>query len=79
MQPTINRIGGLKLLSMFREGLRSDAALGQNANGLQAERNHYYEERSGIGFHRDSKRKYVSTPALDVGLLYGFNCACPGP
>jgi len=56
-QPTVHPLRALPLL----DGVRSVLPqwLGAKAEGLYAEGNHYYEKKSGIGFHGDAERKVV--------------------
>ena len=78
MQPTVNCMSELKVLNAFREGLRSDQALGQKASGLYAEGNHYYEEKSGIGFHGDSERKIVICLSIGGESTLRYQWRFPG-
>ena len=51
-QPTVHALSGLPLLHSIRECL--PVWLGSKAARLNAEGNHYYEVKSGIGFHGDA-------------------------
>ncbi len=56
-KPTIVSFDALPCLNAVRMGLEKE--LGAKAANLCAEGNHYFESKSGIGFHGDSERKIV--------------------
>ena len=61
-QCTIVPFGSLPHLNRFRVALGE--VLGEQADGLSAEGNHYYHDQSGIGFHGDGERKIVICASL---------------
>lgn len=54
---TVNSFGRLPYLAAIKTAL--PRYLGAKAEGLNAEGNWYFEEKSGIGFHGDAERKIV--------------------
>jgi alkylated DNA repair dioxygenase AlkB len=63
-------------LLTFRKNLAS--LLGDKATGLNAEGNHYYEEKSGIGFHGDAERKIVICLSLGGSSVLRYHWRMPG-
>jgi hypothetical protein len=51
---------------------------GEKARGLQSEGNHYYDRKSGIGFHGDSERKRVICCSLGTPTSLYFYWRGPG-
>ncbi len=56
-QPTVNGFDRLEFLNQIKNELPK--WFGPKAEGLNAEGNFYFEEKSGIGFHGDAERKIV--------------------
>ena len=52
--------------------------LGQKAEGLYAEGNHYYQAKSGIGFHGDAERKIVVCLSLGSTSVLRYQWRKPG-
>ena len=64
------------IMSAFRNGLVH--VLGERANDLSAEGNHYYEQKSGIGYHGDAERKIVICLCLGGSSVLKYNWRMPG-
>ena len=63
-------------LSKFRDNLPK--AFGEEkASNLEAEGNHYYEDKSGIGFHGDSERKTVICLSLGKPSVLRYQWRLP--
>lgn len=75
-QCTVRAFAALPLLNRVRERLPS--VFGSGAQGLHAEGNHYFEERSGIGFHGDSERKIVICLSLGQPTTLRYCWRMPG-
>ena len=73
-QPTVHAFP--PRLAAFRTGCA--AVLGPKAQGLGAEGNHYFEPRSGIGFHGDSERKIVICLSLGGSSTLRYQWRFPG-
>ena len=52
--------------------------LGEKARVAYAEGNHYYEQRSGIGFHGDAERKLVICASLCATYTLRYQWCAPG-
>lgn len=63
-------------LAAFRNGLAS--VLGDKAAGLSAEGNHYFEPKSGIGYHGDAERKIVICLSLGGSSVLRYHWRMPG-
>lgn len=63
-------------LAAFRNGLPS--VLGDKAVGLSAEGNHYFEPKSGIGYHGDAERKIVICLSLGGSSVLRYHWRLPG-
>ena len=75
-QSTIIGYGEVPLFAAFRAQLPK--ALGEKANALQSEGNHYYNDKAGIGFHGDSERKIVVCASLGSPTTLRFYWRAPG-
>lgn len=75
-QFTIKAFNEVPLLQAFRESLPT--WLGETAQGLSAEGNHYYCDASGIGFHGDSERKIVICLSLGRTSVLRYHWRFPG-
>jgi len=75
-QCTVRAFSSLLFLNAFRNNLQ--LYLGERARGLYAEGNHYYEDKSGIGFHGDSERKTVICLSLGKSTTLRFQWRLPG-
>jgi alkylated DNA repair dioxygenase AlkB len=73
---TVVAFNRLPHLDAFRKALPS--VLGEHGNGLNAEGNHYYESKSGIGFHGDAERKIVVCLSLGKGSTLRYHWREPG-
>jgi len=74
-QPTVHALTGLPLLGGVANALPH--WLGAKADGLFAEGNHYFEKRSGIGFHGDAERKIVVCLSLGSGATLRYQWRAP--
>jgi alkylated DNA repair dioxygenase AlkB len=63
-------------LKAFRSGLVE--VLGDRAINLNAEGNHYYEKKSGIGYHGDAERKIVICLSLGGESVLRYHWRMPG-
>ena len=54
------------------------SVLGEKANGLNAEGNHYDHSKSGIGFHGDAERKIVVCLSLGKTSTLRYHWRMPG-
>jgi len=52
--------------------------IGNKANGLNAEGNHYHQPKSGIGYHGDAERKIVICLSLGKSSILRYNWRMPG-
>ena len=73
-QPTVHKFP--PHLAAFRAGL--EVLLGPKASGLNAEGNHYFERKSGIGFHGDAERKIVICLSLGGASVLRYHWRTPG-
>lgn len=67
---TVNSFARLPCLNQIR--LRLSEYLGVKAEGLNAEGNFYFEDKSGIGFHGDAERKIVICLSLGTTSTLRF-------
>ena len=63
-------------LAVFRNELAW--VLGDKADGLSAEGNHYFEPNSGIGYHGDAERKIVICLSLGGSSVLRYHWRMPG-
>lgn len=75
-QCTVKAFGEVPRLRAFRDALPQ--WLGERAQGLCAEGNHYFEAASGIGFHGDSERKIVVCLCLGRSSTLRYHWRLPG-
>ena len=75
-QSTVVGFNEVPELSQIREGLVE--LLGESARDLNAEGNHYYESKSGIGFHGDAERKVVVCLSLGKSDTLRYYWRTPG-
>ena len=61
-----------------RSAIKPPQMLGQKAEGLYAEGNHYYQAKSGIGFHGDAERKIVVCLSLGSTSVLRYQWRKPG-
>ena len=75
-QCSVKSFHSLPYLSKFREELPK--VFGEEkASDLEAEGNHYYEEKSGIGFHGDTERKTVICLSLGKPSVLRYQWRLP--
>ena len=75
-QCSVKSFMSMPYLSKFRDTLPK--AFGQEkASNLEAEGNHYYEDKSGIGFHGDSERKTVICLSLGKPSVLRYQWRLP--
>lgn len=72
---TIRAFKNLPWLANFRKELQSK--LGAKASGLNAEGNHYYNPKCGIGYHGDSERKIVIGLSLGAAAILRYRWRKP--
>ena len=72
---TVHAYESLPQLRQLREAM--PGVLGDAAAGLNAEGNHYYEEKSGIGFHGDAERKVVVCLSLGAPSTLRYHWRFP--
>lgn len=75
-QYTVQAFDAVPQLSAFRRALAK--RLGEKADGLCAEGNHYFDAMSGIGFHGDSERKTVICLSLGRSSTLRYCWRMPG-
>ncbi|CAE7228454.1 unnamed protein product [Symbiodinium microadriaticum] len=75
-QYSVKAFRDLPHLAKFRAALAE--RLGEKAQGLFAEGNHYFETSSGIGFHGDSERKIVICLSLGASSTLRYCWRMPG-
>ncbi len=75
-KPTVVSFDALPCLDVVRTGLEKE--LGAKAAHLLAEGNHYFESKSGIGFHGDSERKIVVCLSLGATSTLRYAWRMPG-
>ena len=75
-QYTVAAFSSLPRLAAFREAM--PRWLGPGAARLNAEGNHYYEDKSGIGFHGDAERKVVVCLSLGKTSVLRYQWRLPG-
>jgi hypothetical protein len=75
-EPTVQAFAGVPRLAEVRD--RLPEILGPKAADLNAEGNHYFEPKSGIGFHGDAERRIVVCCSLGGASTLRFHWRLPG-
>lgn len=75
-QSSVKAFSNLPELNKIKEIL--PRILGDRANGLNAEGNHYHQPKAGIGYHGDAERKTVICISLGKSSTLRYNWRMPG-